>query len=358
MPALLFSEYSYKRLETRYMHTVLIPPARTLPSIDANEIAFAMALFVGAANGRIYAPDIGASGFPLSENLYEVCDGDFGNAADMDEGSRESSTPAPLSRAISVLWHHYNGDERQRAIWSRVVAFHAMMVGSKGAVVDHWTVPCAESPAEVSLSSAVVNAVATAPLGEFGQFDTLDFVRVVKEFDAQLKPIFAPVSDKRSLSYPSIGVSEDSTQTDGVSQNDVAESVLITQTNTAASAVSQEVRKFSAFERLNQPLGAVVGSAGFRAMFSRAVAINRAEFPWLSSLKITSDGRVLGFGAGAVDPGPASLAQAEVALVTSLLELLRQFVGDGVTLRLLQTVAEVIPPNYINQQAFLQQHVD
>ena len=340
------------------MNTALIPPDRTLPSIDANEIAFAMALFVGAANGRIYAPDIGASGFPLNENLYEVCEGGFGDAGDMDEASRESSTPAPLSRAISVLWHHYNGDERQRAIWSRVVAFHAMMVGSKGAVVDHWTVPCVESPAEVSLSSAVVNAVATAPLGEFGQFDTFDFVRVVKEFDAQFKPISAPISGKHSLSLPSIGVSEDSTQTHGVSQKDFAESVLTTRTDMAASAVSPEVRRFSAFERLNQPLGAVAGSAGFRALFSRAVAINRAEFPWLSSLQITNDGRGLDFGAGTIDPGPASLARAEVALVTSLLELLRQFVGDGVTLRLLETVAEVIPPNYMNQQAFLQRHAD
>ena len=82
--------------------------------MDADEIAFALALFDSAANGRIQAPNLTVSGFPIEENLYELIEAEL----PVEERPLAGAPPiAALSRAISVLWHHYKGDERQRTIW-------------------------------------------------------------------------------------------------------------------------------------------------------------------------------------------------------------------------------------------------
>ncbi len=143
--------------------------AEGLPTVDPSEIAFAMTLFVAATQGRVHAPDIGASGFPLADKHVEFLNDWVESEQDFPGTFHTSSVDMPLSRAISVLWHHYNGDKRQRAIWSRVVAFHAMLVRSRGSIVEEWSRPYILDAGKAFLDVAVVNAVAAAPLIEFGR---------------------------------------------------------------------------------------------------------------------------------------------------------------------------------------------
>ncbi len=254
-----------------------------------------MALFVSAANGRIQAANLRSSGFPVEERLWEIVQmtsiGEQHPTALMEE----EADFAPLSRAISVLWHHYNGDGRQRAIWCRVVAFHAMMVKTRGSAVERWTTELEDDESVASLHSAVVNAVAEAPLSEFGEFDVSAFVSCAERYDLRITP------------------------------------------GRAESDSPTEAQAVQVLARLRVPLSVLVGSAGLRALISRAMSTNRRSYPWLEGADVTSKGLVMG-GALAARPSEEELAEGEAAVTSSLLSSLRALVGEGVATNLLTSV--------------------
>jgi hypothetical protein len=91
-------------------------------------------------------------------------------------------------------------------------------------------------------------------------------------------------------------------------------------------------------EKLRQPLCSLAGVAGFRSLLSRALALARAEAPSLGAVQIGADGSLKGLD----DLAPQDdkdLSKAEGAiLIAQLLGLLLTFVGEGITLRLVQGV--------------------
>ena len=91
-------------------------------------------------------------------------------------------------------------------------------------------------------------------------------------------------------------------------------------------------------EKLRQPLCSLAGVAGFRSLLTRALALARAEAPSLSAVQVGADGSLKGLD----DLAPQDdkdLSKAEGAiLIAQLLGLLLTFVGEGITLRLLQNV--------------------
>jgi hypothetical protein len=272
-----------------------------LPCVDADEIAFAMALFVSAANGRIHASNIGVSGFPVEENLFELIDAPEADEEQSPDTPSEKTDFAPLSRAVSVLWHHYKGDERQRTIWCRVVAFHAMMVKTDGSVVQKWTVQHDNDSSITSLHAAVVNAVAEAPLAEFGEFDQSSFVLCAERFEV--------------------------------------EGALLTSTNLTVplSTHSPNAHASAVLSRLRAPLSVLTGSMGLKALISRAIVTNCASHPWLKSAEITEEGVMVAVSSGS-KPSQEELAQGEAAVTSSLLRSLRAMVGEGVAANLLGSV--------------------
>ena len=95
---------------------------------------------------------------------------------------------------------------------------------------------------------------------------------------------------------------------------------------------------FRVCEKLRQPLGQLLGVAGFRALFSRALALANEEVPWLRALHIKADGTLEGLGELEAELDEDGIESGELVLVARLLELLVTFIGPALTLRFIQDV--------------------
>jgi hypothetical protein len=99
-------------------------------------------------------------------------------------------------------------------------------------------------------------------------------------------------------------------------------------------------------EKLHRPLAALVGNSGFGALLSRALALASAEVPWLGALHVKTDGSLGGMADLELQADPARIAQGRVAVLAQLLELLREFIGENLTLQLM---AEAWPKLVFNE---------
>jgi hypothetical protein len=88
-------------------------------------------------------------------------------------------------------------------------------------------------------------------------------------------------------------------------------------------------------EKVRAPLAALVGASGFRSLLSRALALAHAEVRWLRAMHVKADGTLESPAEiGQLDQEEA--ARGEVVLLAELLGLLVTFIGETLTLRLLQ----------------------
>ena len=88
-------------------------------------------------------------------------------------------------------------------------------------------------------------------------------------------------------------------------------------------------------EKLRGPLVTLSGTAGFRALLSRALTLANGEVRWFRAVQVKADGS-LAAPAETAQLDKAEIARAEVALVAQLLGLLVTFIGEALTLRLVQ----------------------
>jgi hypothetical protein len=88
-------------------------------------------------------------------------------------------------------------------------------------------------------------------------------------------------------------------------------------------------------EKLRISLTRFAGADGSASLLRRALALSREEVPSLQTVTLKPDGSLEGLEALAADPtngGP----EAAVAITTHVLGLLETFVGEPLTLRLVQ----------------------
>ncbi len=104
---------------------------------------------------------------------------------------------------------------------------------------------------------------------------------------------------------------------------------------TSAPADSAAVR---VYEKLRRPLCALAGVTGFRSLASRALALAKAEAPALSAVQVTADGLLQGLGELESQSDKDHAEQEASILIAQLLGLLRTFIGETLTLRLVQDV--------------------
>ena len=96
-------------------------------------------------------------------------------------------------------------------------------------------------------------------------------------------------------------------------------------------------------EKLRRPLSALAGVVGFRSLLSRALALAKAEAPSLSAVEIAADGSLQGLDQLRQtdkdnDENKAKADEGGPIIVAYLVGLLLTFIGEGLTLRLVQDV--------------------
>jgi hypothetical protein len=90
-------------------------------------------------------------------------------------------------------------------------------------------------------------------------------------------------------------------------------------------------------EKLRRPLAALTGSGGFRSLLSRALALANEEVRWLRGVHVKADGS-LECPTDMTQLDREEITKGEVALIAQLLELLAIFIGESLTLRLVEDV--------------------
>jgi len=91
-----------------------------------------------------------------------------------------------------------------------------------------------------------------------------------------------------------------------------------------------------ACDRLRGPLAKLAGMAGFRSLMARALALAKAEAPWLESVNVRSDGTLEGFSEASNRTDAPRGMESGTAIVAHLLALLVTFIGEPLMLRLVR----------------------
>lgn len=91
---------------------------------------------------------------------------------------------------------------------------------------------------------------------------------------------------------------------------------------------------FGVCEKLRQPLSMLAGVAGFRSLLSRALALAGDEVRWLKAVHVKADGSLEGLDEAQLSD--AEIAAGEAVLVARLIGLLVTFIGEALTVHLVQ----------------------
>jgi hypothetical protein len=99
-----------------------------------------------------------------------------------------------------------------------------------------------------------------------------------------------------------------------------------------------ESAAFRVCAKLRGPLTTLAGVAGFRSLLSRALMLARAEAPSLSVVQVAADGSLKGLDGLEPQIDKEQARDGGAILITQLIGLLLTFIGEGLTLRLVQDV--------------------
>lgn len=107
---------------------------------------------------------------------------------------------------------------------------------------------------------------------------------------------------------------------------------------------------FQVSEKLRRPLSTLAGVAGFRSLMSRALALATGEVQWLKAVHIKADGSLEGLDEVRAQLSAAEIAEGEAALIAQLIGLLVTFIGESLTVRLMQEVWPEISARDLNSE--------
>jgi hypothetical protein len=104
----------------------------------------------------------------------------------------------------------------------------------------------------------------------------------------------------------------------------------------AKISLSAEPAVSRVYEKLRQSLCALAGVAGFRSLASRALTLAQTEASSLSAVQVASDGSLQGLGETESQTRRFQDEDGEAMLIALVLGLLITFIGEALTLRLVQ----------------------
>jgi hypothetical protein len=109
----------------------------------------------------------------------------------------------------------------------------------------------------------------------------------------------------------------------------------------AVEGKNSEITESAAFRvcaKLREPLITLAGVAGFRSLLSRALTLAKAEAPSLSAVQIAKDGSLQGLDELGPQINKEKDTEGGAILIAQLIGLLLTFIGEGITLRMVQDV--------------------
>jgi hypothetical protein len=128
-----------------------------------------------------------------------------------------------------------------------------------------------------------------------------------------------------------------------------AKRLIANETLKNKSFETKSAEAFHVIERLRPHMVTLIGNGGFRALFSRALALSNAEVPWLRAMHVKSDGGMEGLEALREKLHPNEFLEGCVVLLAQLLGLLVAFIGPNLTLLL---VGDIWPQISLNDLDF------
>ena len=118
----------------------------------------------------------------------------------------------------------------------------------------------------------------------------------------------------------------------------LARQLLALEAASGKRAKTRELASFHVTEKLRQPLSALAGVSGFRSLLSRALSLANGEVRWLKAVRVDASGSLEGLDDVRAKLSADELAQGEATLIAHLLGLLVTFIGEALTVRLMQEV--------------------
>ena len=111
------------------------------------------------------------------------------------------------------------------------------------------------------------------------------------------------------------------------------------------------------FEKLQNYLSKLIGIAGFQALLSRALTLAKSESTWLNEVHVQANSRLVGFSETALKYSQQDVTDGNAALLSQFLGLLNTFIGEALTLRLVNEVwpeAQLIDANLSTEERVLE----
>ena len=126
----------------------------------------------------------------------------------------------------------------------------------------------------------------------------------------------------------------------------LAQGLVANEASATDSEKSDTPPAFRVCEKLREPLVTLAGPAGYVSLLSRALVLTKRDASGLNAVQIDADGSLeITSGDAAPDIQSATL------LVANLLALLFHFVGEDITLRLLQDIVpDTSPKNSLGRK--------
>src|ERR1039457_191128 len=117
---------------------------------------------------------------------------------------------------------------------------------------------------------------------------------------------------------------------------DLARSLVAGEADASTTSLHTEPATVRVYERLRRQLGAPVGTDGFQALASRALALAKSESPRLSAVQVTANGGLRGLGEAESQTDADEGGEAGIILIAHLLGLFLTLLGETTTLRLIE----------------------
>src|ERR1022692_3347774 len=117
---------------------------------------------------------------------------------------------------------------------------------------------------------------------------------------------------------------------------DLARSLFACEADASTTSLHTEPATVRVYERLRRQLGAPVGTDGFQALASRALALAKAESPRLSGVQVAANGGLRGLGEVESQTDSDENGEAGINVIAQLLGLFLTLLGETTTLSLIE----------------------